>query len=403
MLVLSVLCLALFGHFGIWIALYNRINATGLNRKTIKRIEKGIVLSCGLIPIIGLGWEWQRSESFGFLLDWRYWSLASQCYIGICVVALFGMAPRWFLDRPQFSLSNDRHQLIHSESLNRVHLEKPEHIAGHSFRRMAHLPANQITSLERNCKKLFVDALPADIAGLRIAHFSDVHFTGQLGNSFYRLAVDWVRDQQPDLIVLSGDIVDYEHALSQIEPVFDGLSARHGMYFILGNHDRRLANPLSVCERLESIGWSDVGRRNSTVSIGRTQLEIIGNEAPWFFRNTDAGTAGGALASLTAGSTGDRFRLGVSHSPDQFGWGISNQCGLLLCGHTHGGQIRFPWIGPVISPSWFGSRYASGVFYGGGKTVMHVSRGVAGVHPFRWGCLPEVSILELAELHPIPL
>lgn len=400
MLVLSVLCLAFVGHFGIWIALYNRINATGLNRKTIKRIEKGIVIACGLIPILGLGLEWQRTESLAFLFDWQLLSLASKAYITICVGAFAFMAPFWLLDRPPFVLRNDRHQLLHSESLNRVHLENPEHIVGQSFRRMAHLPGNQITSLERNCKKLLVDGLPADMAGMRIAHFSDVHFTGQLGNSFYRLAVDWVRDQQPDLIVLSGDIVDYAHALSQIEPVFEGLTARHGMYFILGNHDRRLANPFSVCERLCDIGWTDVGRRNSTVSIGHATLEILGNEAPWFYRNTDAVVED---AALSHNESVDHFRLGVSHSPDQFGWGISNHCGLLLCGHTHGGQIRFPWIGPVVTPSWFGSRYASGVFYGGAKTVMHVSRGVSGVHPFRWGCLPEVSILELSELHPLPL
>jgi predicted MPP superfamily phosphohydrolase len=67
----------------------------------------------------------------------------------------------------------------------------------------------------------------------------------------------------------------------------------------------------------------------------------------------------------------------------------------LLCGHTHGGQIRFPVIGPVISPSWYGSRYASGVFERQ-CTLMHVSRGVSGVHPFRWGCLPEATILELS-------
>ena len=81
--------------------------------------------------------------------------------------------------------------------------------------------------------------------------------------------------------------------------------------------------------------------------------------------------------------------------PDQFAWGIANRCRLLLCGHTHGGQIRFPVIGPVIAPSRFGSRYASGVF-SKGETVMHVSSGISGIHPYRWGCMPEVTILVLA-------
>jgi predicted MPP superfamily phosphohydrolase len=88
------------------------------------------------------------------------------------------------------------------------------------------------------------------------------------------------------------------------------------------------------------------------------------------------------------------FRIGVSHSPDQLPWAKQLGVSLLLCGHTHGGQIRFPWIGPIIAPSKYGSRFASGVFYQS-PTLMHVSRGISGVHPIRLGCLPEVSILEL--------
>jgi predicted MPP superfamily phosphohydrolase len=67
---------------------------------------------------------------------------------------------------------------------------------------------------------------------------------------------------------------------------------------------------------------------------------------------------------------------------------------LLLAGHTHGGQIRFPIIGPIVAPSWYGSQFASGVFYRQ-PTLMHVSRGLAGVHPLRYRCQPEIALLEL--------
>ncbi|MFM7927659.1 MAG: hypothetical protein ACKO9Q_08070, partial [Pirellula sp.] len=94
------------------------------------------------------------------------------------------------------------------------------------------------------------------------------------------------------------------------------------------------------------------------------------------------------------GSSTQEFRLGISHSPDQLPWAKRLEVSLLLCGHTHGGQIRFPWIGPIIAPSKYGSRFASGVFYQS-PTLMHVSRGMSGVHPIRLRCLPEVSVLEL--------
>jgi predicted MPP superfamily phosphohydrolase len=87
--------------------------------------------------------------------------------------------------------------------------------------------------------------------------------------------------------------------------------------------------------------------------------------------------------------------LGISHSPDQFLWARNKGCHLLLCGHTHGGQVRVPGIGPIVAPSFHGSRYASGVFFQS-PTVMHVTRGIAGTHPLRWWCAPEASLLEIA-------
>ena len=88
------------------------------------------------------------------------------------------------------------------------------------------------------------------------------------------------------------------------------------------------------------------------------------------------------------------LRIGVSHSPDQIGWARRERLDLMLAGHTHGGQIRFPVIGPLVAPSHYGSQFASGVFYLK-PTLMHVSRGLSGVHPFRWLCPPEVSVLTL--------
>ncbi|MCA9227240.1 MAG: hypothetical protein KDA47_16570, partial [Planctomycetales bacterium] len=76
------------------------------------------------------------------------------------------------------------------------------------------------------------------------------------------------------------------------------------------------------------------------------------------------------------------------------GWARQHGFDLMLAGHTHGGQIRFPWLGPVIAPSLYGAKYASGVFYEA-PTLMHVSRGVAGLEPIRLNCRPEISRLVL--------
>ncbi len=392
----AILAAAVLGHFGLWIWLYNRINATGFRRKTIKRTEMAIVLAGGLIPLGLLLIELRIHGTTSLFEAGLYWgklSVLTKSYLIIAILFAIAVAPFWILDRPQFATSKNRFELMESEDLRQ--LQQPEsnaalYIEGRIFRRMAKLPGNQIVSMQRNRKRLLINSLPDDLNGLRIAHLSDVHLTGQLSTSFYRLAIDWISDQSPDLIVISGDIVDYETALQQIRPVFDGLSAPLGTYFILGNHDKRISFPTDVCNAFRTMGWTDLGISNANAIKGNTSIHLMGNELPWFQRHPARNEAESVIESLE-----NSWRLGVSHSPDQFAWGIANRCRLLLCGHTHGGQIRFPVIGPVVAPSRYGARYASGVF-SKGETLMHVSRGISGVHPYRWGCMPEASILELS-------
>ena len=94
------------------------------------------------------------------------------------------------------------------------------------------------------------------------------------------------------------------------------------------------------------------------------------------------------------GVLGNAFRLLLSHTPDNIGWARRQNIDLMLAGHNHGGQVRLPAIGPVYSPSRFGTRYASGVFWEP-PTLMHVSRGLAGRHPLRLNCPPELTRLVL--------
>lgn len=88
------------------------------------------------------------------------------------------------------------------------------------------------------------------------------------------------------------------------------------------------------------------------------------------------------------------FRILLSHTPDNLSWAKSHHFDLMLAGHTHGGQIRLPWLGAIIAPSFHGSRYASGLYFEP-PTLMHVSRGLAGIHPIRLNCPPELALLIL--------
>ena len=88
------------------------------------------------------------------------------------------------------------------------------------------------------------------------------------------------------------------------------------------------------------------------------------------------------------------FRFLLSHTPDNLSSARRDRVDLMLAGHTHGGQVRLPWIGPVYAPSRHGVKYASGTFWCD-PTLLYVTRGIAGRHPWRWNCPPEVTQLTL--------
>jgi predicted MPP superfamily phosphohydrolase len=394
---MPVLAILVLGHIGLWIALFNRINATGLHRKQIKAIEKGIVLVCLLLPIALLYVDWFNEPESSKLTAWSQyfmgygrmpnpsiWSLAyAMIAIGYGVIA----GPLWLMYRPQFHTARDRLGVLETTIDKHLDRRNPSWQLGSKARKSLRLPGNQLMHLEANVKALRLDSIPERFVGMRIGHLSDIHLTGQLPDEFYRHALDWLVSQRIELLCLSGDIIDKHQAVPSLPVIFGNLAPDIPKLFVLGNHDRACQLDQTVRRIMCDLNWIDVGQADRTLHTDRGTLKVLGNERPWFRRELTPGV-------LEEHSMDQEFRLGISHSPDQYLWARKLDVSLLLCGHTHGGQIRFPWIGPVIAPSKYGSRFASGVFYQK-PTLMHVSRGLSGVHTIRLGCLPEVSVLEL--------
>jgi predicted MPP superfamily phosphohydrolase len=281
-------------------------------------------------------------------------------------------------------------QFIESQNVNQVDLRSKRHsICQKSLtRNLSRFPGNCILELHSVRKSLAVSNWPEYLNGFRIGHISDLHFTGQLSPEFYRFALEELVALRPDMIAITGDIIDKAHCLPWIEELLGSLRAPHGCFFVLGNHDKRIADPNMVRRLLEQSGWVDLGSRVYELEVHGQRVLLAGHELPWFGEEASFGTDTTGSESVPA------FRLALSHSPDAIDWAQKERVDLLLSGHTHGGQIRFPLIGPVVAPSWYGSQFASGVFYRK-PTLMHVSRGLAGVHPLRFRCHPEIALLEL--------
>jgi predicted MPP superfamily phosphohydrolase len=211
---------------------------------------------------------------------------------------------------------------------------------------------------------------------LTILQLSDLHFAPCFDRLFFERVIEACRTWTADLVVITGDLVDDEEVLPWLEPVLEPLRGRLGKYAILGNHDAE-NQPGRIIEELARAGFESLEGRWITIGVNDSCLALGGTSAPW----------GPSFAP--EGIPGADLRVLLSHSPDLFyrarGWGID----LMLSGHNHGGQIRLPVVGPVFMPSRYSRRFDRGFFRSGG-TLMYVSEGVAGTHPARYGCPPEV-------------
>lgn len=394
---LSIAFLVLVGHVGWWIFCYNRINATGLPRLWIKRVELLIIALIVLLPmafiffhgeqLVALSRGQSDVELGSWMLAWIVWSIG-------CVVLL---GPGWIESRfwlwPPANLIELRTEWCD------VATEVDAPVTGQWLtRRLSSLPLNEITQLSVTHKTLQLQRVFApEWDALTIGHLSDLHFTGGLTPDYYHFVIDRLKALSPDLIALTGDIVDTEECLEWIEPILGHLSAPLGCFFVLGNHERRLKRPAMVAERLSALGWHDLGVSDAIVAPSHSQsiagrrpgIVLTGNERPWFERHRDQP----GQSSLLTDPAHDRFvKIALSHSPDEYPWARDLGIDLMLAGHTHGGQVRLPVIGPLIAPSRYGSRFASGVFRLP-PTLLHVSRGLSGTQPLRWRCPPEISQL----------
>ncbi|MEM9644347.1 MAG: metallophosphoesterase [Planctomycetota bacterium] len=378
----AVFVFVVLGHFGLHLSLYNRLNSLGWKRKTIKRVEKLLFVEMW-VTLLVVPWIHPVLISdwiFGTVL-WQQFPSWMVVYGGVCLSVWLVFGIPWLLWRPIFRWEwADAARQIETVDVQAA-CRQPLALT-RKCRFESRLPFNQIFDLSIERVTLPVPGLPQELDGFRIAHLSDIHLTGQVAPDYAKYAVQRATDWQPDLIALTGDIIDKQPCIDWLPEIFSVASAPDGCYFVLGNHDTRVVDSWQTREAMDRAGWTDVGSRALVTKLRNVPTQVIGNEYPWFERPE--------LPQVQP----DVFRMMISHSPDQIRWARRHDIRLMLAGHTHGGQGRLPLAGPILSPSIHGSRFASGDFYLA-PTTMHVSRGIGGVHLLRINCRPELSLLVL--------
>ncbi len=231
---------------------------------------------------------------------------------------------------------------------------------------------------------------------LRIAHLSDFHASPCVSLDFIAVAVDRAIAEQPDLIALTGDFVTnrvYEGA--RYAAILGRLSAAAPTFATLGNHDggpwTRLAGGLPTTDDVRALLAAAripcLLNASTSVTVRGRSVQIIGVGDLWSDMCDPATAFGSAPARDTA------TRVLLNHNPDAK-LGLKNyDWDLVLCGHTHGGQIRLPLFGTPFAPV-VDKRYVEGLHRWENRWL-YITRGVGNLHGVRFNCRPQVSVIEI--------
>lgn len=242
--------------------------------------------------------------------------------------------------------------------------------------------------------------LPPYFDGYRLVQITDFHLGSfPPGNDFVQKVVDATNNEEPDMILFTGDLVNNQ--ASEVEPYLKTLGQLHaqdGIYSIWGNHDyceygnNHSIGALKRNRRMlygyqESLGWHQLMNEHHVVSHGMSSIAVIGVENPGQPPFTNRSNLKKAMKGLDPGI----FKILLSHDPHH--WRrevVGKKIQLTLAGHTHAGQLKIgKWTPARMAFKEWGGAYRIG------EQMLYVSSGIGGSFPFRLGAWPELTVVTL--------
>ena len=242
--------------------------------------------------------------------------------------------------------------------------------------------------------------LPPYFDGYRLVQITDFHLGSfPPGNDFVQKVVDAANNEEPDMILFTGDLVNNQ--ASEVEPYLETLAQLHasdGIYSIWGNHDyceygnNHSIGALKRNRRMlygyqEKLGWHQLMNEHHVVSHGMASIAVIGVENPGQPPFTNRSN----LKKAMKGVDPDMFKILLSHDPHH--WRrevVGKKIQLTLAGHTHAGQLKIgKWTPARLAFKEWGGAYRIG------EQMLYVSSGIGGSFPFRLGAWPELTVVTL--------
>ncbi len=248
-----------------------------------------------------------------------------------------------------------------------------------------------------------------NVPSLTVLHLSDTHMAP--GDRRLRRFLEGLPEEigfVPDIVVCTGDFIEDGDAIDDVVAAMAGIEARIGRFFVYGSHDyfspagpsylkyftgapvrkqptRRDETPMT--RGLEAKGWVNVVNRTEVVVSEKGTIRVAGVDDPYLrWHRTE---------HIERGATDD-LAIALVHAPDVVSEWVLNGFDLVLAGHTHGGQVRVPGVGALVTNCSLPRALAAGATRIG-RTWLHVSPGLGTGRftPIRFNCRPEATLLYL--------
>jgi predicted MPP superfamily phosphohydrolase len=239
-----------------------------------------------------------------------------------------------------------------------------------------------------------ITGLPPAYDGYRILHVSDLHGGIFLSTRSVEARLASAMGIHADLVAFTGDLASRAAGgVNALAALLAGLGSNDGTVAVLGNHDHWIGEE-RVASALSDRGIAVLRNAHMTLERDGEVLHVAGVSDASYIHADD-------LAAAFDGIPDGAPVILLSHAPEIIHREGAERAALILSGHTHGGQVVLPWLGPVYVPSQIGRNRASGLHRIGGH-ILFVNRGLGEVFPpVRVNCPPEIAVLTLRSAPPL--
>ncbi len=248
-------------------------------------------------------------------------------------------------------------------------------------------------ALEANYYTIQSEKISPAFDSYRIAQLSDLH-NDTIGKDNKKL-INKLKDTQPDIIVITGDLIDSRHTDVETAVIFMKEAVKIApCYYVNGNHEARITEQYETLkEELTNIGVTILENESVTLDKDGDTISLIGINDPDFHFGESKSVIDSNIKEL---KEDENYTILLSHRPELFNIYVENNIDLVFTGHAHGGQFRLPFVGGLFAPHQGAFPEYDFGLYTKSDTNMLVSKGIGNsIFPFRFNNRPEILVAVL--------